>query len=500
MIELTAEQKARGNLLHFARYFWPQFLTGNHHRLIVSRLHALERGDIQRLIICMPPRHGKSKLASEFFPAWWLGRNPSHKVICASSAKPFARRWGRSVRNTLRDPRFQKVFPGVTLSNSSAAADSFQVLRSGSLDEPGEYNGLGVSGGSGLGAHLFLLDDPVKDAEQADSEAFKEKFRDWYTSTAETRLSPDGRVVLIQTRWREDDPAGWFQREFTDAGWELLSLPAVSEDREEWTLPGGGKWVREKGEALWPERWPLKKLEARRDFLMKHGYGRDWWALYQQRPAPAEGTRVKWAWFGVYDSPPERLAGHAWRVVMSVDSARGDKDINDPSVVGVWAQTRTGHYLLDVWRDRVRYPQLKLQIEAMARRWQPSAILIEKASSGIELLQDLAKESCLPCIECSPAGKSKEVRLDAAAPAIEAGRVHLPHAALWLPEFKREIITFPNGEHDDQVDMMSQYLNWSRAAAPQQLPAELGEAGAEALSGLRSVINDAFGSGQGLGI
>ena len=250
--QLTPEQLARGNLLHFARYFWPQFLTGNHHRLIVSRLHALERGEIQRLIICMPPRHGKSKLASEFFPAWWLGRNPSHKVICASSAKPFARRWGRSVRNTLRDPRFQKVFPGVALSNSSAAADSFQVLRAGSLDEPGEYNGLGVSGGSGLGAHLFLLDDPVKDAEQADSEAFKEKFRDWYTSTAETRLSPDGRVVLIQTRWREDDPAGWFQREFADAGWELLSLPAGAEERDEWALPGGSRWCARRASLCGP--------------------------------------------------------------------------------------------------------------------------------------------------------------------------------------------------------------------------------------------------------
>ena len=249
-------------------------------------------------------------------------------------------------------------------------------------------------------------------------------------------------MVLIQTRWREDDPAGWFQREFADAGWELLSLPAVSEEREEWAPQAAASGCAKRGAAMagalaaqrssGPAGLPYEtRLRAR---------------LVGALPAAAGTGRGNAGQVGVVRHlrlPPERLAGHAWRVVMSVDSARGDKDINDPSVVGVWAQTRTGHYLLDVWRDRVRYPQLKLQIEAMARRWQPSAILIEKASSGIELLQDLAKESCLPCIECSPAGKSKEVRLDAAAPAIEAGRVHLPHAALWLPEFKREIITFP---------------------------------------------------------
>lgn len=499
MAGLTPEEGARSSLLAFARYFWPQFQTGNHHRLIVSKLHQLERGDIQRLIICMPPRHGKSKLASEFYPAWWLGRNPSHKVICASSSKPFARRWGRSVRNTMADRRYQQVFPGVELLHGSKAADAFQLRRSGSLDEPGEYNGIGVSGGSGLGAHLLLIDDPIKDAQQADSEALKERFRDWYTSTAETRLAPDGKVLLIQTRWREDDPAGWFQREFPDEGWEVLSLPAIAEKREEWMLPGGVKWVREEGEALWPERWTLQKMKKRQAFLMRHGYGRDWYALYQQRPAPAEGTRVKWAWFNTYETTPAHMGRQRGRVIFSVDSARGDKDINDPSVIGVWLTLRAGHYLLHVWRDRVRYPQLKLQIVEMYKTWRPDAILIEKASSGIELLQDLPKEG-LPCIECSPAGKSKEVRLDTAAPAIEAGRVFMPAAAPWIPELKREIITFPNGEHDDQVDMLSQFLNWARESDGYQIPDDLDRNGRAHLEGIMRVVDEALGGGGGLGV
>lgn len=484
---------AAANLLRFARYFWPQFMVGNHHLLIADHLQRVERGEIDRLIINMPPRHGKSKLASEFLPAWWLGRNPTHKVICASSSQRFARRWGRAVRNTIKDGRYQRVFPGISLSSDSKAALTFEVRRAGSADEPGEYNGLGIKGGSGLGAHLLLLDDPVADAEQADSPAHKDAFRDWYTSVAETRLAPDGRVVLIQTRWREDDPAGWIQKEFTEDGWHVLSLPAIAEAEERWPLPGGRTWVRQAGEALWPDRWPLPKLERKRSVYMKHGYGRDWWALYQQRPAPAEGTRVKIAWFGKYKSNPRELAKQAQRIIFSIDSARGDKEINDPSVVGIWAETPTGYYLLHVWRDRVRYPQLKLAVTLMAKDWRPHAILIEKASSGIDLLLDLQQESALPVIECNTSGRNKEMRLDTAAPMIEAGRVHLPEAAEWLPDFVKEVATFPNGTHDDQVDMMSQFLNWLREQPDSSPHRPTGEEG-RGLDGLKEIVADLFGS------
>ncbi len=491
-------QLASLNLLRFARYFWPQFMVGNHHLLIADHLHRVEQGKIDRLIINMPPRHGKSKLASEFLPAWWLGRNPHHKVICASSSQRFARKWGRAVRNTIRSPRFQEVFPGVTLSTDSKAALEFLVHKAGSREEPGEYNGLGIKGGSGLGAHLLLLDDPVADAEQADSAAHKDAFRDWYASVAETRLSPDGRVVLIQTRWREDDPAGWIQREFADDGWVVLSLPAVAEQEEQWPLPGGRSWIRKAGEPLWPERWPLQKLERKRAFFMKHGHGRDWWALYQQRPSPAEGTRVKITWFRTYQSPPRELARHCRLIVLSVDSARGDQDINDPSVIGVWGQTETGHHLLDIWKDRVRYPQLLGTLKRIAEDWRPHAVLIEKASSGVELLQDMQSQTGWPVIECSPRGRAKEVRLDAAAPTIEAGRVFLPEDAPWLPDFKREVATFPNGEHDDQVDQMSQYLNWCREGDHPVLPEEI--AGSEdALEGLSAEIREMFKPTSGFG-
>lgn len=275
----TAEDFAFSRLISYAAYQWPGYRDAPHHRLIARHLEAVERGEITRLMITMPPRHGKSMLASEFFPAWYLGRNPDHYVVAASYAQELADDFGRKVKNQIEDSVFGQIFPGVALAGDSRAAKRFHIQdwQGGyehGLKQSGAFYAVGVGGPlTGRGAHLLLIDDPVKNREEADSEIVRRKTKDWYTSTAYTRLMPGGRIVIIQTRWHEDDLSGWLIAEHKHEGWVTLDLPAINDQ----------------GEALWPEQYDVPALEK-----IKLAIGaRDWSALYQQRPAPEEGDYFK---------------------------------------------------------------------------------------------------------------------------------------------------------------------------------------------------------------
>jgi hypothetical protein len=216
---LTAEDYAFSRLISYAAYQWPGYRDAAHHRLIARHLEAVERGDITRLMITMPPRHGKSMLASEFFPAWYLGRNPDHYVVTATYAQELADDFGRKVKNQIEDPLYQAIFPGVGLADDSKSAKRFHIDGAiggyeHAISQRGAFYAVGVGGPlTGRGAHLLLIDDPVKNREDAESEVIRRKVKDWYTSTAYTRLMPGGRIVVIQTRWHEDDLTGWLQLE-----------------------------------------------------------------------------------------------------------------------------------------------------------------------------------------------------------------------------------------------------------------------------------------------
>jgi hypothetical protein len=248
---LTAEDYAFSRLISYAAYQWPGYRDAAHHRLIARHLEAVERGDITRLMITMPPRHGKSMLASEFFPAWYLGRNPDHYVVTATYAQELADDFGRKVKNQIEDPLYQAIFPGVGLADDSKSAKRFHIDGAiggyeHAISQRGAFYAVGVGGPlTGRGAHLLLIDDPVKNREDAESEVIRRKVKDWYTSTAYTRLMPGGRIVVIQTRWHEDDLTGWLQLEHEHEGWTVLNLPAIDDD----------------GEALWPEQYDIETLE-----------------------------------------------------------------------------------------------------------------------------------------------------------------------------------------------------------------------------------------------
>ena len=231
--------KARRSLLRFTEYTNPLYERAQHHEQIAAKLEAVERGEIDRLMIFMPPRHGKSELASKRFPAWCLGRNPQMQIIAASYNSDLANDFGRHVRNIVAEPEFGEIFPGVSLAPDSQAANRMNTNKGGSYVAAGVGTAV-----TGRGAHIALIDDPFKDREEADSERRREVVWDWYRSTLFTRLMPGGRIVLIQTRWHEDDLAGRLLEHEGDQ-WEVLELPALSED----------------GDALWPEWYGKDTLE-----------------------------------------------------------------------------------------------------------------------------------------------------------------------------------------------------------------------------------------------
>ncbi len=450
----TAEDYAHSRLLAYAAFQWPGYRPAAHHRLIARHLEAVERGDITRLMIFMPPRAGKSMLVSEFFPAWYLGRNPSHYLIAATYAQELADDFGRKVRNQIADPSFQAVFPGCRLQGDSQSSKRFHVTRkipgeTISTDLDGAYFATGIGGPmSGRGSHLLLIDDAVKNREDAESATLRQRNKDWYTSTAYTRLMPGGKIVVVMTRWHSDDLAGWLLAEHPHENWTVLCLPAIAEVEDD--------IGRKPGDALWPESFPLTALENIRNSIGS----RDWSALYQQRPTPAEGGIFKAHWFKRYAAPQPDYE----IVVQSWDTAIKADQLNDPSVCTTWGVRRDGFDLLQVLVRRLEYPDLKALVRKQAEAFGPDAILIEDKASGQQLLQDLKRETTLPLIAVMPE-RDKVTRASGVSALVEAGKVSLPTHAAWLTDYEMEMLTFPNAAHDDQVDSTTQFLGWARARA-----------------------------------
>jgi predicted phage terminase large subunit-like protein len=416
----------------------PNFKLAAHHRLIVDKLEAVERGDIPRLMISMPPQHGKSLLASQIFPAYYLGRHPDRQIICASYGQELADDFGRKVRNMVSDPIHRATFPEFRLADDSASMRRFGTTAGGS------YFAVGRDGAiTGRGADIFLIDDPLKNFEEARSELIREGLHQWYSTVARTRLQPGGGIVLISTRWHEDDLAGRLLREASGEDWHVLSLPAIAEVDESF---------RRAGEALWPEKFPLEVLEQ----IRREVGGAIFTSLYQQHPAAAEGTVFNRGWWRFYRELPA-----CKRVVQSWDTAFKTGSENDYSVCTTWGVLGNGYYLLSFWRGRVDFPELKRLVGSLGKEWKPNAILVEDKASGQSLIQELQYQSALPIISIS-VDRDKMARAQAITPLIEAGKVFLPESAPWLDAYLDELAAFPTGVHDDAVDSTTQALNYLR--------------------------------------
>jgi predicted phage terminase large subunit-like protein len=254
---------------------------------------------------------------------------------------------------------------------------------------------------------------------------------------------PGGAVIIIQTRWHEDDLAGWLLREHASENWDVLSLPAIAEHDESF---------RKEGDALWPERVPTEDLIRIREAVG----GAAWASLYQQRPAAAEGAIFKREWWRPYRGLPEFS-----QIVQSWDTAFKKGAETSYSVCTTWGLAENGYFLLSVWRDRVEFPELKRTLIALAEQWKPSAILVEDRASGQSLLQELKSATTLPVLAVR-ADSDKLSRAQAVTPLIEAGKVCVPESALWLRDYMDELAAFPTGNYDDAVDSTTQALNFFR--------------------------------------
>lgn len=433
------DRLAFSSLATYSAVNWPGYKIAQHHKVISEHLEAVERGDIPRLMITMPPRHGKSMLASEFFPAWYLGRNPDHYVIAATYAQELADDFGRKVRNQISDPLYQAIFPGVGLKSDSTSSRRFHVtqpLDSFITGQNGAYFAVGVGGPlTGRGAHLLLIDDPVKNREEADSELIRRKTKDWYTSTAYTRLMPGGRVVIIQTRWHEDDLSGWLLAEHKDEGWVTLDLPAINDD----------------GEALWPEQYPIEALEN-----IKRMIGaRDWSALYQQRPAPEEGDYFRAEWLHEYEKHPPRETMRIYGASdYAVTSDGGDYTVH--IVVGVDPEGRM--WVLDIWRKQ---SSSDVWVESwcdLVLDWRPAQWGEEtgqiNAGVGPFLVKRAREKHAYTWRRQFASRHDKAVRAQSIRGRMAMDGLMVPRNAPWLADFRHELLTFPAGKHDDQVDAL----------------------------------------------
>jgi predicted phage terminase large subunit-like protein len=418
-----------------------QWRLAPHLDLLAEKLLDVAQGKLRRLLIQMPPRHGKSEFASGHFPAWYLGTFPDRRVILASYEHGFAASWGAKARDRFAEwgPHLWRLW----VRRDKQAADDWQIA--------GRAGGMvcaGVGGPiTGRGADLLVIDDPVKSAEEADSETYRERAWNWYRSTAYTRLEPRGTLILIMTRWHEDDLAGRVLAEAAKSGeaWEVIKLPALAEE--------GDVLGRAEGDPLWPERYPAQALAA-----IRASIGPYWWeALYQQRPAPPEGALFKREWWRFYAL--RDLPQSFDRVIQSWDMAFKETTDSDYVVGQVWAAKGTRIYLLDQTRERMDFARTLQAVQALSHRWPTATLkLVEDKANGPAVISALRRK-VRGLVAVKPQG-GKLSRAQAILPLVEAGNVWLPdpREQPWVEAFLAEARSFPVGAHDDQVDAMSQAL------------------------------------------
>ncbi|MEK6322189.1 MAG: phage terminase large subunit [Acidobacteriota bacterium] len=420
------------------------WILAPHLALLSAKLVGVARGHIKRLIVMMPPRSGKSWLISRYFPAWFIGSNPDKRIILASYEADFAGRWGAQARDLLQE--HGGSFFGVQVNPDSSSSARWDIAN-----HAGGMNSVGVGGAiTGKGCHVFLIDDPLKNSEEAHSPTFREKQWDWFRSVAYTRLEPGAAIILTMARWHEDDLVGRLLVEAEQGGerWDVLRLPAIAEDEYD---PLG----RELGQPLWPERYDAEALDS----IRRTVGGRVWSALYQQRPAPAEGNIIQKRWLKYWTRATSLPMFE--EMIQSWDLAFKGEDRSDYVVGQVWGLVGADRYLIDQVRGHLDFPQTVAAIRKLSERWpQSDRKLVEDAANGAALVATLHHEIS-GLIPVKPQG-NKEARVHAITAMLESGNVYIPSPSEvgWVDEFIDECIGFPSAKHDDQVDAMSQALNY----------------------------------------
>lgn len=438
-IQDALKEIARKDYSFYVEYVHKGLYTPSRHTdLICKKLEAVERGECTRLIITIPPRHSKSMTVSETFPSWYIGKNPNRRVIEVSYGDSLARKFGRENKRKITEYG-QSIF-NIELSRENMGNNNFGIknYRGGMISS-------GIGGSiTGEGADLLIIDDPIKNRKEALSSTYKEMLWNEWQNTLLTRLHPGGSVIIILTRWSEDDLVGRLLENEGDK-WDIISLPAEA-DKEDDLLN------RKIGEPLWPERGFDKKwIEEKK----KEVGSVTWNALYQQHPTPLEGGLVKRDWFKYYNALPN----HFDEIIQSWDCTFKDANTSDYVVGQVWGRIGSDKYLIDMVRDRMGIVGTIQAIRNLSGKYPNSHLkLIEDKANGTAVIEMLKKE-ITGIIAVNPEG-GKMARLQAVSPQIEAGNVYIPSPTLhpWVHDFVEEVISFPNFKFDDIVDSMSQAL------------------------------------------
>ena len=427
--ELLRRTDAAQNLIAFTEYTFPRYRTAKHHRQIAEQLERVERGEIDRLMLLVPPRHGKSELASKRFPAYYLGRQPTKQFLSVSATAELAGDFGREVRNIIGSPEYRAIFD-TTLAEDSQAKGKWHTSAGGI------FYSVGIEGSvMGRGGDVLLFDDPYSSMSDALSLTTRKKVWEFYTGTSYNRLMPGGAIVVINHRMHEDDLSGQLLAQQAAGGdqWTVVELPAIDES----------------GEALWPEQYPLTALER----IRKNTMPRHWSALYQQRPAPEDGDYFKSEWLRPYDKLPDR---DTMRVYGGSDYAvtadGGDYTVH--AVVGVDPDGRM--YLLDLWRKQA---SSEVWIEAFCDlvlkhkpiEWAEETGQI-KASLGPFIDRRQRERKAYVKRSQFPTRGDKSIRAQSIRGRMALEGLYVPQQANWFADFRSELLSFPAGKHDDQVD------------------------------------------------
>ena len=441
-VEAKARENCQENFMDFAHKVWPNFIDGAHHAKMAAAFEKVARGECKRLIINMPPRHTKSEFASYLLPAWFLGKFPQKKVIQTSHTAELAVGFGRKVRNLVDSDVYKSIFPSLGLQADSKAAGRWATNKGG------DYFAIGIGGAvTGKGADILIIDDPHSEQEAALAETNAEvydKTYEWYTSGPRQRLQPGGSIIIVMTRWSKKDLTGRVIK--ADAqrggeGWEVIEFPAILDS----------------GRPLWPEFWKIEELEALKNELPNS----KWMAQYMQQPTSETSAIVKREWWQMWEKEDPPFCDFT---LMSWDTAFEKTNRSDYSACTTWGvfyqdnpetgKTDTNIILLNAFRDRMEFPELKRVAIEQYRDWEPDSVIIEKKASGAPLIYEM-RAMGIPVQEFTPVkGNDKISRLNAVSDVFASGRVWAPNTS-WAEEVIDEVASFPSGEHDDYVDSVS---------------------------------------------
>ena len=434
--EKTKQEKIHDSFLDFVKHVWPEFIEGKHHKKIAEKFNQIANGKIKRLIINMPPRHTKSEFASFLLPSWMVGRKPNLKIIQSTHTTELAIRFGRKAKNLMDSQEYKQVFK-TRLREDSQAAGKWET------EQGGEYYAAGVGSAiTGRGADLLIIDDPHSEQDALNVHALERAY-EWYTSGPRQRLQPGGAIVVVMTRWNMKDLTGMLlknQKELKSDKWEVIEFPAI--------LPSG--------KSVWPEYWKKDELEGVKASI---SIGK-WNAQWMQNPTAEEGSLIKREWWKVWDKPYIPPLQH---IIQSYDTAFLKKETADYSAITTWGvfypdeDSPANLILLDSFKDRLEFPDLRKEALEQYRYWNPETVIIEGKASGMPLTFELRKMG-IPVINYTPSkGNDKHARVNAVSPLFESGQIWAPDEK-FAEEVIEECASFPYGDNDDLVDSTTQAI------------------------------------------